>query len=173
MKQAALPVLVLLVVVTLAVVAALPSASVEADHYHRFRDGKSLYTLLSSSIGRGYSLQDVEELIGPGIPITEEVAKYREDLRETAQWQPDSYPDGIQDADVFLTWSASEQKVTLQFRNGFLVNHDPVDFAEYQPVFDVAGQTGRENEDTAEPFLTIAGRGNASRQVIRERKTPD
>lgn len=140
MKQAALPILVLLAVVTLAVVAALPSASVEADHYQKFRDGKSFYTLLSSSIETGDSLHDVEELLGPGTPMSEGVEEYRARLKDTAQWHQDLYPEGVLDSDDFVTWPAHDQPVTLQFRSGYLINHNRAEFLEYHPPYDVAGK---------------------------------
>ncbi len=157
MKQATLPILVLLVVVTLAVVTTLPSASVEAEHYQRFRDGKSLYTLLSGSIGRGNSLQDVEELLGPGIPLEEDVENFRESLRETAQSEPDSYPDGVYEADAFVAWSGSDEKVTLQFRNGYLVNFSPERFTTFHPSYDLAGQAEPYDESAMESGIAIAG----------------
>jgi hypothetical protein len=170
MKQAALPILVLLVVVTLAIVTALPSASVEADHYQRFRDGKSLYTLLSGSIGRGYSLQDVEELLGPGVPLgSEEAAEaHRVVLRESALWNPDSYPDEIYNADTFMTWSGSDEEVTLQFRNGHLVNFSPEKFTTFHPSSDVAGQTQNIDETELESDINIAGREVSPTPLVRE-----
>lgn len=167
MKQAALPVLVLLVIVSLAIVAGLPSASVEADHYQRFRDGKSLYTLLSGSIERGYSLQDVEDVIGPGVVLDEDVEPYRDSLRETAQWHPDSYPDGVFQEDDFLTWSGNDEKVTLQFRNGYLVNFFPEQFATYRPSYDVAGQVERIEDMPQEQVSTVAGREVSPTPVVR------
>jgi hypothetical protein len=158
MKQAALPILVLLVVVTLAIVTTLPSASVEADHYQRFRDGKSLYTLLSGSIGRGYSLQDVEELLGPGVPFENDIEAHRAALRETAQWQPSLYPDGIYDADTFKTWLGNDEKVTLQFRNEYLVNYSPEQFTTFQPSYDLAGHAPQDDDVESEPRIEIAGR---------------
>lgn len=157
MKQATLPILVLLVVVTLAVVTTLPSGSVEADHYRRFRDGKSLYTLLSGSIGRGNSLQEVEGLLGPGIPLEEDVEAFRESLRETAQSEPDSYPDGVYEADTFIAWSGSDEKVTLQFRNGHLINFSPEQFTTFHPSYDLAGQAEQYDESEMESGIAIAG----------------
>jgi hypothetical protein len=171
MKQTALPILVLLVVVTLAVVTAVPSASVEADHYQRFRDGKSLYTLLSGSIGRGNSLQDVEELLGPGIPLEEDVEIYRQSLRETAQSKPDSYPDGIYEADTFMAWSGSDEKVTLQFRNGHLVNFSPEQFTTFHPSYDLAGQAEQYDESEMESGIAIAGREFSSTPQVRTKPT--
>ena len=171
MKQAALPILVLLVVVTLAVVTTLPSASVEADHHERFRDGKSLYTLLSSSIGRGNSLQDVEELLGPGIPLEKDVETYRESLRETAQSEPDSYPDGVYEADTFIAWSGSDEKVTLQFRNGHLVNFSPEHFTTYHPSYDLAGQAEQYDEAEIESGMAIAEREVSLTPLVRTKPT--
>ncbi len=171
MKQAALPILVLLVIVTLAVVATQPSASVEADHYQRFRDGKSLYTLLSGSIGRGNSLHDVEELLGPGTPLEEDVETFRESLRETAQSDPDSYPDGIYEEDTFIAWSGSDEKVTLQFRNGHLVNFSPEQFTTFHPSYDLAGQALQYDESAMESGIVIAGRESSSTPLIPTQQT--
>ncbi len=174
MKQAALPILVLLVVVTLAIVTALPSASVEADHYQRFRDGNSLYTLLSGSIGRGYSLQDVEELLGPGTPLESEdsVETHRAALRETAMWDPDSYPDGIYNDDTFKAWSGSDEEVTLQFRNNHLVNFLPEQFTTFRPSYDLAGQAEQYDEIEVNSELEIAGREVSSAPLTREKSNP-
>lgn len=174
MKQAALPILVLLVIVTLAIVTALPSASVEADHYQRFRDGNSLYTLLSSSIGRGYSLQDVEELLGPGAPLESKdfVETHRAALRETARWTPDSYPDGIYNDDTFRTWSGSNEEVTLQFRNDHLVNFSPEQFTTFRPSYDLAGQAEQYDEIEVSSELEIAGREVSSTPLVRAKPIP-
>jgi len=123
--------------------------------------------LLSGSIGRGNSLHDVEELIGPGVPLIEDAESHREALRETAQWHPDSYPDGVFDADVFLTWSGNDEKVTLQFRNGHLLNYEPEQFTTFRPAHDVAGQTGHDNHPGMEPALTIAGQKNSTTPIVR------
>jgi len=174
MKQAALPILVLLVVVTLAIVTALPSASVEADHYQRFRDGNSLYTLLSGSIGRGYSLQDVEEFLGAGAPLESEdyVETHRAALREAAQWDPDSYPDGIYNDDTFRTWSGSDEEVTLQFRNGHLVNFSPEQFTAFRPSYDLAGQAEQYDEIEVNSELEIAGREVSLTPLVRAKPIP-
>jgi hypothetical protein len=72
-KHAVIPVAVLVVIVGLGVVATWPSGSVEAEHYQRFQDGKSLYALLSSRIERGDSLQEVEGILGAGVAVTTDV----------------------------------------------------------------------------------------------------
>ena len=167
MKQTALPILVLLVIVSLAIVATLPSASVEADHYQRFRDGKSLYTLLSGRIQRGNSLQDVESVLGEGVPLVEDVETHRVSLRESAMWHPDLYPDGVFNEDTFLAWSGNDEKVTLQFRNGYLVNFTPEQFTTWQPSYDVAGQTAGDRDASAEPELIIAGPQTSPIPVVR------
>lgn len=172
MKQAALPILVLLIVVTLAIVTALPSASVEADHYQRFRDGKSLYTLLNGSIRRGYSLQDVEELLGPGTPYLDDAEAHREALRETARWQPDSFPDGVYDADTFVAWSGSDENVILQFRDRHLVNFLPEAFSTFHPSYDLAGQTEQYDNLETEPEYEIAGRDVVPTPLILKKPSP-
>ena len=174
MKQATLPILVLLVVVTLAIVTALPSASVEADHYQRFRDGNSLYTLLSGSIGRGYSLQDVEEFLGTGAPLETEdaVEVHRAALREAAWWRPDSYPDGIYDEDTFLAWSGSDEEVTLQFRNGHLVNFLTEQFTTFRPAYDLAGQAEQYDKIEVHSELDIAGQEVSATPFVSTKPIP-
>ena len=140
MKQAALPVVVLMVILGIAFITTWPSGALEADHYQRFHDGKSLYAVLSSRIASGDSLEHVESILGPGTPLTEETDAFRSQLREQALWTPQRFPNGVQDIDVFLTWPLEDRSVTLQFRNATLVNHRGEDFENYQPQHDVAGQ---------------------------------
>ncbi|MHC4876123.1 MAG: hypothetical protein ACYTGL_06460 [Planctomycetota bacterium] len=175
MKQAALPVVVLMVILGLGFITTWPSGALEADHYQRFRDGKSLYAILSSRIASGDSLQHVESALGPGTPLTEEADAHRSELREQALWTPQRFPNGVQNADVFLTWPLEDQSVTLQFRNGTLVNHRGEDFEDFQPQHDVAGQriaadtsSGGDfdlagNVHLIEPMMLSEDAGNESR----------
>jgi hypothetical protein len=139
MKQAFLPVLVLVVVVGLAVITTWPSSSLEADHYRRFHDGKSLYALLNSRIRSGDSLQDVEELLGPATIPIDNVEELRTELREDSLTQPDHFPDGVYNEDTFATYPIGDDTVTLQLRNGFLINHQPSQYQDYRPKADIAG----------------------------------
>lgn len=139
MKQVFLPILVLVVVVGMAVITTWPSSSLEADHYQRFHDGKSLYVLLKSRIRNENSLQDVEELLGPATIVTDNVDELRNEFRELAQTQPDYVPDGVENEDTFITYPIGDEQVTLQLRNGFIVNHRPGQYHDYQPSRDIAG----------------------------------
>lgn len=136
-KQAVIPVTVLLIVVSLAVVATWPSGSVEAEHYQRFQDGKSLYALLGSRITRGDSLQEVEAILGAGLAVTEEVDVIRDATRRESSLNPESFPDGVHPRDVFINYPFGDESTTLQFRNGYLVNHDPVLFRQTEPGIDI------------------------------------
>lgn len=140
MKQTALPIVVLLVIVSLAFVSTWPSGSLEADHYQRFHDGKSLYGVLSGRIATGDSLEDVETVLGPGVSVTDGAVELRVKLREQARFSPARFPQGIHDEDVFVHWPVEDDTVTLQFRNHTLVNHLPSQFADYRPVYEIAGR---------------------------------
>ena len=132
----------MLAIVTLAVVATMPSSSLEADHFQRFRDGNSLYSILSSGVSSGDSLQDVEALIGTGNPVVEGREDLVSERREAAQWHPETFPDGVFGTDTFVTWPIGDDSVTLQFRNGVLVNHDPRFYLDYQLPHYISGRGG-------------------------------
>ena len=158
MKQALIPVFILLVIVTLAIVATWPSSALEADHYQRFQDGKSLYAVLSGRIRRGDSLQEVEEQLGPAVPV-EDMEAARTETQRNAAWNPDSFPDGVYDGDVFVAYPFENTILKLQFRNGTLVNHDPARFVEYQPHQDILGR---------DPSTAVAGRTAEKQQSETE-----
>lgn len=139
MKQIALPAVVLLVLVGLATVALWPSASLDAENYRRFQDPQTLYSVLQSRVTRGNSIEEIEELIGPGVPLTEGVDEYRANIESLALRLPQQYPDGAHELDTFVSWAAGDGSVTLQFRNGWLVNHDPAQFSVYRPEYAIAG----------------------------------
>ena len=139
-RHAVIPVAVLLVVVSLGIVATWPSGSVEAEHYQRFRDGKSLYTLLSSRIQPGDSLQTVERILGPGDLVTEEVESTREAVRREVSLSPEIFRDGVHSQDVFINYPHGDEFTTLQFRNGYLVNHDPGLYHNTEPGITILGR---------------------------------
>lgn len=154
MKQIALPAVVLLVLVSLATIALWPSASVDADHYRRFNDPQTLYAVLHSDVSRGSSVEEIEELIGPGTPVTDGVDELRATLRSQVLRSPGYFADGVHDVDTFVTWPAGDDSVTLQFRNGWLVNHDPARYATYRPQYAIAGH---ETVPSGPPVSDIAG----------------
>ena len=140
MKQIALPALVLLFLVGMATIALWPAGDLDADHYQRFHNPQTLYSVLNSSVSSGTSVTDVEKLIGPGVPMADGVDEYRAELKSMTLRYPQQYPDGVHDLDTFQSWAAGNGAVTLQFRNGWLVNHDPAQFAVYRPDYAVAGR---------------------------------
>lgn len=139
MKQIALPALILLVLVCLATVALWPSASLDAEQYRRFQDPHTLYSVLHTDVVPGCSVQEVEELLGTGVPVTEGVDELKASRKRLAARLPDQFPDGVHETDTFVSWPAGEDSVTLQFRNEWLVNHDQNSFAQYRPAYAIAG----------------------------------
>lgn len=139
MKQACLPILVFLIFMALSSFAVWPATPLEAEHYQRFQDGNSLYRLLSSSVNRGDSLEDVKELLGQGLPVVENAGELRQQLQELAQAYPEHYPDGVFATDRFVGYSFGHGRVVLQFRNQTLVNHRPETFQTWQPHQDPGG----------------------------------
>lgn len=151
MKQAAIPLLVLLVIVGLAILTSWPSSSLEADHYRKFQDGKSLYAVVSSRIQSGDALEVVESVLGPATPMTEGVTEFRSQLQQEALQFPERFPHGVYDSDTFATYAIENQRFLLQFRNGFLVNHNPEMFEEYFPPQDIAGAGAAGQVPLADP----------------------
>ena len=97
-------------------------------------------------------MPDVEKLLGPGVPVTDGES-LRTRVKQLAVRYPEQYPDGVHETDTFLDWPAREDSVTLQFRNGWLMNHNPSQFAQYQPKYTVAG---RETVPSGPPVGDIA-----------------
>lgn len=161
MKQAAIPILVLTVIVGLAVLTSWPSGTLEADHYRRFQDGNSLFKLLSSRIKNGDSLEVIEHVLGPSIPLTDGASDVRALMQADAQQYPERYPNGVYDSDVLTTYPIENSKVLLQLRNGFLVNHDPRMFEQYYPAQDIGGVYDR-NQIPVEVESTIGGQPGLS-----------
>lgn len=155
MKQAAIPVLVFVVIVGMSILTTWPSRSLEAEHYQRFQDGKSLYSLLSSSIRTGDSLEVVERVLGKSVPLTEGLDDLRSQLRQQADQYPERSPFGVYDSDTFVTYPVENSNLLLQFRNGYLVNHDPKMFEQFYPHQDIGG-AGTAGSDTRE-VLELGG----------------
>lgn len=147
-KQAAMPVLVLVVIVGLSILTTWPSTSLEADHYQKFHDGKSLYALLNSRIHSGQRLDEVEAILGSATPLVEGIVEVRQQLQEDATQNPQRYPEGVFDEDTFVTYQIENGKLLLQLRNGYLVNHDPVTFEEYTTPTDIAGHSDSDTDET-------------------------
>ena len=155
MKQAAIPILVLAIIVGLAILTSWPAGSLEANHYQRFQDGKSLYAILRSSVRTGDSLEVVAKVLGPATPLVEGLEEVRQQLVEDAQHHPERFPQSVYPQDVFVTYPIESGKLLMQFRNGFLINHDPAMFEDFYPEEDIAGSSNgvvvhsTETEDAA------------------------
>ena len=141
MKQAAIPILVLAIIVGLAILTSWPAGSLEANHYQRFQDGKSLYSLLRSSVRTGDSLEVIANVLGPATPLVEGVEEVRQQLAEDAQQYPERFPQGVYPQDVFVTYPVESGRLLLQLRNGFLINHDPAMFEDFYPEHEIAGRS--------------------------------
>lgn len=148
MKQACLPILVLLIFLALSSFLVWPATPLEADHYQRFQDGNSLYQLLSSSVDRGDSLEDVEDLLGQGVPVVESAEELRQQLQEIAQAYPEHYPDGVFATDRFVGYSFGRGQIVLQFRNQTLINHRPETFQNWQPPQDLGGRDSAAGDES-------------------------
>lgn len=132
MKQACLPIPVLLTFTTPASFVVWPATPLEAEHDQRFQDGNSLDRLLSSSVNRGDFLEDVEELPGQGHQVVASAGELRQQLPEIAQAYPEHDPDGVIATDRFVEYSFGQGRIVLQFRNQTLVNHRPESFQSWQ-----------------------------------------
>jgi len=158
MKQAAIPILVLVTIVGLAILTSWPSSSLEADHYQKFQDGKSLYALLHSRIYTGQRLNEIEAVLGPATPLTEGAAEVRKHLQEEASQFPDRFPQGVYEGDNFVTYQIENGKLLMQLRNGVLVNHDPRLFEEFASPTDIAGG-GDQTVSADDAAITVGGSG--------------
>ena len=159
MKQAAIPILVLVIIVGLAIITSWPAGSLEANHYLRFQDGKSLYALLGSSVRTGDSLEVVADVLGPATPLVEGIEEVRQQLAEDAQQHSDRFPQGVYPQDVFVTYPIESGRLLLQFRNGFLINHDPAMFEDFYPEHDIAGSSNgyaRPSTETDEALVDVS-----------------
>jgi len=110
------------------------------SHYRRHHDGESLYILLNKYIKTGDTYSKVSELLGSS-KVSQLSKKLQLVITKLAEKNPEKYPDGVDDEDVFYEYPIEENKfmkprrivvtVYLQFRNGMLINHSPEDFLEY------------------------------------------
>ena len=54
-------------------------------------------------------------------------------MRRESSLNPESFPDGVQPYDDFINYPHGDEFTTLQFRNGYLVNHDPTLYRDTEP----------------------------------------
>lgn len=75
----------------------------------------------------------MEGLLGPG--HDHEVENALEAFKKLAAKNPAQWPDGFRDDDRIVGFDFDDlSTLWLQFRNGKLINHNPGDFAEYEPM---------------------------------------
>lgn len=96
-------------------------------HYQKEKDIKSLYAVLCNQVENGCSMDDVRLLLGQeDLTMSEKGHSATKKLVDRA---PSNFPDGFQDSDRILAYSSDETTIVfLQFRNGQLVNHNPIEF---------------------------------------------
>lgn len=62
--------------------------------------------------------------------------------------------------------------MTLQFRNGHLVNFSPEQFTAFRPSYDLAGQAEQYDEIEVNSELEIAGREVSLTPLVRAKPIP-
>jgi hypothetical protein len=75
---------------------------------------------IQSSLRSGQPLTEVERLLGPSLAL---------DTESTPDWLPQNaagWPDGYHESDVFRYWTFGPLTVHIQFRDGHLVNYEPL-----------------------------------------------
>ena len=110
-----------------------------AAHYRRHHDPESLFKVMHESVRAGDSLEQVHKLLGPG---QEADQRSREAVRKLARKCPDKYPDGVTEGDQILVWPMGQDAaMQLAFRDGKLLNHNPSDYAVYEPMISAVAST--------------------------------
>jgi hypothetical protein len=104
-----------------------------ADHYRKHHDGKSLCAVMHDSVRTGESVEKVQGLLGAGQDV--QGKKSLEPMKKMAAKDPSRWPDGVKDDDRVIEYPIDDgATLWLQFRNGKLINHNPGDFAKYEPL---------------------------------------
>lgn len=111
-----------------------------AAHYRMHQDGKSLYAVMHDSVRTGDPVERVQGLLGAG--ENDEGKKVLEATKKMAAKNPSAWPHGARDDDKMIGYPFGDgATLWLQFRDGKLVNHNPGDFAKYEPMISaVSGQ---------------------------------
>lgn len=109
------------------------------SHFRRHHDSKSYFRILNESIKPGFTVAQVQQLLGPewtpptsSSPVA--VNQLRLQMAKQSSIQSPDHPDGVQIGDTFLFYSLDNymRDFHLQFRNGKLINFDPVHFGAQQ-----------------------------------------
>jgi|GEM_PF-5263332 len=94
-----------------------------AVRYRRTGEADAFYAVLKSQIKNGDSIDKVSRLLGVGSLVTD--PKVHAYFVSYALRTPSENPQGARDTDRFSTWKTTEWNITLQFRDGHLINHQP------------------------------------------------
>jgi len=97
--------------------------------YRYTGSGKWLYSTLYHGVQNGDTIEQVEQLLGPG---KKGGAKLLNSFKRLAEKYPESCPDGYKEADEAVGFPLPGSELYLQFRNGVLINFDPTDFEKYE-----------------------------------------
>lgn len=82
--------------------------------------------VLARQIHPGDSQKAVELALGEGETVGSEMhAKYVDAIRNWQHEDPELYPDGAEQSDVFVVWPVPGCNQMLQFRDDRLINHSP------------------------------------------------
>jgi hypothetical protein len=95
-----------------------------ATHFRRYHDEKSLLTVLQKSIKPGFTINQVQKLLGQGVDMpTQLILATKKDMERN----PKAYLDGFRDTDIFLAYPTNNAKdfYFLQFRDNHLINFYP------------------------------------------------
>ncbi len=94
-----------------------------AVRYRATGDSTAFYEVLKNQIKNGDSVEQVQWRLGQAHLITDpnHLAGSRNYTRRT----PGENPQGVEDRDVFFSYRAGGWNITLQARDGRLVNFDP------------------------------------------------
>lgn len=106
-------------------------------HFRRHHDSESFFRVLNQSIRPGYTIAEVQRLLGPEwtAPTSSDPAavnNIRLQIAKDGRVKSPDNPDGVQSGDKFLFYSLDDytRDFNLQFRHGKLINFDPGHYTE-------------------------------------------
>lgn len=100
-----------------------------AVRYRRTGEGHALYAVLKDRLRNGVTFEGASQILGPGNRVADpKFLKY-------AVANALSSPEGARATDAFYTWKSTGWDITLQFRDGKLINHNPSVYPLADPSF--------------------------------------
>jgi hypothetical protein len=96
----------------------------------------AFYGAVHKRLSPGDSMGRFREVLGPGEEV---IGQRREKLLSASRHfmvqSPDAYPDGVEEADVFIEYRVGlNTGYQFQFRDGRVINFNPNDYSNYRPV---------------------------------------